>query len=128
MPSSRTRPEGIRHEGRSGEVEGWWSVAIGKRGADGDWVDSAIVDETVLPGGVGNAGLVVQVGDTVRRPWHPSTPATHALLTYLHDVLPGVAPRPLGRDEQGREVLSFLPGEVAVDPFPVWATNSDYLI
>jgi hypothetical protein len=86
------------------------------------------MDETVLHGGVGNAGLVVRVGDTVRRPWHPSTPATHALLTYLDEVLPGVAPVPLGRDEQGREVLSFLPGEVAVTPFPAWAASPEYLM
>jgi hypothetical protein len=88
---------------------------------------SSIVDEMVLPGGVGNAGLVVRIGDTVRRPWHPSTEATHAVLTYLNEVLPGVAPLPLGRDEQGREVLSYLPGEVAVEPFPAWAAGPDYL-
>ena len=86
------------------------------------------MDETLLAGGVGNAGLVVRVGDTVRRPWHPSTPATHALLSYLDEVLPGTAPVPLGQDEKGREVLSYLPGEVAVEPFPVWATSSRYLI
>jgi aminoglycoside phosphotransferase len=37
------------------------------------------------------------------------TPAVHDLLRYLHDVgYP--APQPIGVDEQGREVLSFLPG------------------
>ncbi|MGI5429243.1 phosphotransferase [Streptomyces sp. CA-179760] len=36
----------------------------------------------------------------------------HALLGHLHDVGFGAAPRPLGIDEQGREVLTFMPGHV----------------
>ena len=86
------------------------------------------MEEILLPGGVGNAGLVTKVGDTVRRPWRPATAATHALLAHLNEVLPGVAPVPLGRDEQGREVLSFLEGEVAVPPFPKWVAGEEFLI
>ena len=82
----------------------------------------------VLPGGMGNGGLVVKAGDTVRRPWRPSTPAAHAVLTRLNEVLPGGAPVPLGRDESGREVLSFLDGEVAVPPFPEWVTSERFLV
>ncbi len=67
-----------------------------------------------LTGGNRNAG-VVRVGDTVRRPAGPWTPAVHALLTHLRSVgFPG-APRPLGLDERGREVLEFIPGDV---PWP----------
>lgn len=51
--------------------------------------------EHVLPGGVGNAGQVVRVGDTVRRPWHPTTPTIHGLLAHLAEAAPGVAPEPL---------------------------------
>ncbi|MER6950002.1 phosphotransferase [Nonomuraea sp. NPDC000554] len=52
------------------------------------------------------------MGDTVRRPAGPWTPAVHALLAHLHDVgFPG-APRPLGIDDRGREVLTFAPGDV----------------
>ncbi|MGY1497897.1 phosphotransferase [Streptomyces sp. QTS52] len=58
-----------------------------------------------------NAG-VVRIGDTVRRPAGPWTPAVHALLAHLHEVGFRAAPRPLGIDEQGREVLSFVRGEV----------------
>lgn len=55
---------------------------------------------------------VVRVGDTVRRPAGPWTDTVDAFLAHLHDVgFPG-APRPLGRDEQGRQVLEFLEGEV----------------
>ncbi len=59
-----------------------------------------------------NSG-VVRVGDTVRRPAGAWTPAVHALLNHLHAVGFHGAPRPLGLDEQGREVLTFIPGTVA---------------
>ncbi|MEU8122631.1 phosphotransferase [Spirillospora sp. NPDC049024] len=66
-------------------------------------------DEEPLPGGNVSAG-VVRIGDTVRRPAGAWTPAVHALLTHLHGVGFRAAPRPLGIDEQGCEVLSFVPG------------------
>lgn len=59
----------------------------------------------------GNVGGAVRVGDTVHRATGPWTPAVHALLGYLDGRLPHV-PRVLGCDEQGREVLSYLPGQV----------------
>jgi aminoglycoside phosphotransferase (APT) family kinase protein len=69
------------------------------------------MDEIPLTGGNASAG-VVRVGDTVRRPAGPWTPAVHALLEHLRSVgYPG-SPRPLGMDERGREVLEFMPGEV----------------
>lgn len=72
------------------------------------------MDEIPLTGGNTSAG-VVRVGNTVRKPAGPWTPSVHALLTHLRSVgFPG-APRALGTDEQGREVLEFLPGEV---PWP----------
>ncbi|MCZ2809998.1 phosphotransferase [Modestobacter sp. VKM Ac-2979] len=65
---------------------------------------------------------VVRVGDTVRRPAGPWTDSVDALLAHLHAVgFPG-APRPLGRDEQGRQVLQFLAGE-AGSPDPRWSTT-----
>ena len=64
-----------------------------------------------LAGGNMSSG-VVRVGDTVRRPAGPWTPAVHALLTHLHAAgFPG-APRPLGIDEHGREVLTFIPARL----------------
>lgn len=39
----------------------------------------------------------------------------HALLTHLHEVGFTGAPRPLGLDERGREVLTYAPGDV---PWP----------
>ncbi len=53
---------------------------------------------------------VVRVGDTVRRSAGSWTPAVHDLLRYLHEhSYP--APRPLGIDDEGREVLTFVPGD-----------------
>jgi Phosphotransferase enzyme family len=59
----------------------------------------------------GNVGGAVRVGDTVRRPTGPWTPAVHALLGHLAGRVPHI-PRVLGVDDQGREVLSYLPGRV----------------
>jgi hypothetical protein len=52
----------------------------------------------------------VRIGDTVHRRAGPWTPAVHALLRYLERAsFP--APRVLGMDAQGREVLRFIEGE-----------------
>ncbi|GIE29637.1 hypothetical protein Ait01nite_026820 [Actinoplanes italicus] len=77
----------------------------------------------------GNDGGAVRIGDTVRRVPGPWTPAVHALLRHLHDVGFGRVPRALGFDEQGREVLSFMPGTVvgAARPWPGWVHSDDAL-
>jgi Phosphotransferase enzyme family len=66
--------------------------------------------EEILPGG--NTSVVVRVGDTVRRHTGHWTPAVHALLAHLQSVGFGDAPTVLGIDDQGREVLPFVSGEV----------------
>lgn len=68
--------------------------------------------EMPLIGGNMSSG-VVRVGDTVRRPAGPWTPAVHALLGHLHAAGFHGAPRPLGLDEHGREILTFIPGTIA---------------
>jgi hypothetical protein len=70
-----------------------------------------VVDDQEIPLEGGNVGGAVRVGNTVRRRTGPWTPAVHALLDYLASRVPHV-PRVLGRDGQGREVLSYLPGHV----------------
>lgn len=72
------------------------------------------MEEIPLTGGNVSAG-VVRVGNTVRRPAGPWTPSVHALLEHLRSVGFRGAPRPLGLDERGREVLEFIPGDV---PWP----------
>ncbi len=71
----------------------------------------------------------VRVGDTVRRLAGPWTPAVHALLAHLADKGFSGAPRPLGFDERGREVLTFLDGETVGHrkPRPAWVYAEDTL-
>lgn len=76
--------------------------------------------EIPLHGGTANRGRVHRVGDTVRRPLRPTSSATHALLRYLEDVGFDGAPRFLGIDSAGREVLSYVPGEAVTAPAPSW--------
>ena len=81
-------------------------------------------DEVLLHGGLTNAGRVTRVGDTVRRP--PSGTATWALLEHLERAGFDGAPRFLGVDDRGREMLSFLPGEAAIEPVQdrVWSDEA----
>lgn len=72
---------------------------------------------TEIPLG-GNLTDVVRVGDTVRRPWHRWSDAVHGVLDHLEAVGFTDVPRFFGRDEQGREVLSYVEGEVATRPWP----------
>jgi hypothetical protein len=84
--------------------------------------------EIALAGGMGSGGAVVRVGDTVRRPVRPHTDTVEAFLRHLADAGFTGAPRPLGRDEQGRQVLSWVEGDVAVPPFPAWAAAHTVLV
>ena len=64
--------------------------------------------EIIMLGGFVND--VVRVGNEVRRPRGPWTPAVHALLHHLERVGFAESPRVLGIDAQGRERLSFIEG------------------
>ena len=68
-----------------------------------------------LPGATANRGLVVRVGDTVRRPIAPCWPATHALLAHLSAVGFDGAPRFLAASS-GTEILTYMHGQAAVPP------------
>jgi hypothetical protein len=74
------------------------------------------VSEIVLEGG--DLNEVVKVGDTVRRPQDEWSPAVHALLAHFEAVGFDGAPRFLGVDEQGREILSFVEGDPGLAPLP----------
>jgi hypothetical protein len=86
-------------------------------------------EESPLGGGRTTVG-VVRIGNTVHRPARPSTPAVHAVLRYLEGVGFDGAPRVLGFDQQGREVLSFLDGETVAerDPWPAWVASDTALV
>ncbi|MCP3801931.1 phosphotransferase [Allokutzneria sp. A3M-2-11 16] len=67
--------------------------------------------EIPLPGGFVNR--VVKVGDTVRRSLGDRAEFVHRLLRHFDQHGWAGAPRLLGVDEQGREVLTFVDGHVA---------------
>jgi thiamine kinase-like enzyme len=77
----------------------------------------------VLQGGVANAGAVVRHGDEVVRPSNEHSKTIHALLRHVRSQgFTGVPePRRLGSD--GREWLSYIPGDVPVPPFPEWSES-----
>ena len=64
----------------------------------------------------GNMSPVWRVGNTVHREAGPWTPQVHRLLLWLHTKGVTGIPEPLGMDEEGREVLTYLPGEVGSSP------------
>ncbi|WP_326636306.1 phosphotransferase [Nonomuraea fuscirosea] len=70
---------------------------------------ATLLHEIPLQGGDVTDG-VVRVGDTVRRPASTSTPAVHALLRHLEAAGFDGAPRVVGMDGLGREILTYLPG------------------
>ncbi|MFE9206006.1 phosphotransferase [Micromonospora sp. NPDC007230] len=63
-----------------------------------------------LPGGF--IAEVSRVGDTVRRTAPANLDYVAALLGHLATAAPGLAPRHLGLDEHGRQVLTHLDGRV----------------
>ena len=69
------------------------------------------LSEVVLGGGRLTAG-VVRIGETVRRPRSSASPFTAMLLSHLARAGFDGAPRFLGSDELGRDILTFLPGDV----------------
>ncbi len=72
--------------------------------------------ETPLVGA--NVETVVRVGETVRRTTGPWTPSVHALLRHLEDSGFEHSPRVFGLDDQGREILTYVPGRTAFLPWP----------
>ena len=74
---------------------------------------SNVHEEVPLEGGA--IAEVVRVGDTVRRSTGSWTPEVHAVLRHLEAVGCDLAPRVLGVDERGREILTYLPGSTIDD-------------
>jgi len=68
------------------------------------------VTEAEIPLTGGTLNAVVRVADTVRRPAGDWTPTIHALLRHVRDRGFDLAPEPLGVDELGREILTYIPG------------------
>jgi aminoglycoside phosphotransferase (APT) family kinase protein len=80
-----------------------------------------LVGDGVTPG-------IVRIGDTVRRPLRPFSLTVQAYLAHLRNAGFTGAPLPLGIDEQGREVLSFVPGDVPRNPLPPATAGDEVLV
>ena len=78
--------------------------------------------------GAGVTAGIVRIGDTVRRPLRPFSLTVQAYLAHLRDAGFTGAPLPLGVDEQGREVLSFVPGDVPRNPLPARTAGDEVLV
>lgn len=72
-------------------------------------------------------GPVTRFGDEVRRQAGPWTANVHRLLELYASAGIAETPRPLGFTEDGRERLTFLPGDVPNYPMPAWAWNESVL-
>jgi hypothetical protein len=84
-------------------------------------------ERELLQGGVGNAGLVWREGDCVSRPAGPHATTIHALLRHVRASGFDGVPEPRGIDGDGRERLTYLPGDVPIPPFPDWCLGDDAL-
>ncbi|HUQ78882.1 MAG TPA: phosphotransferase [Patescibacteria group bacterium] len=77
--------------------------------------------EEILAGGMDPRWAPVRVGDTVRRLASSASGVICEFLLHLEAVGFDGAPHHLGTDDQGRDVLSFIEGDVPVPPYPGWA-------
>jgi hypothetical protein len=80
-----------------------------------------------LAGGMANAGAVFRHGAVVERPAPRTAHALHAHLLALAERGFDAAPRPVRLTGDGREQLTFIPGDVALPPFPRWVTTETAL-
>jgi phosphotransferase family enzyme len=81
------------------------------------------MEEQELAGGVANAGKVVRAGEHVLRPSNPHSRSVHMFLSALRDAGFYGASSPVGIDEDGRERLEFIEGDVPVPDYPDWAQS-----
>lgn len=79
-----------------------------------------------LAGGDVTVG-VVRVGDTVRRPRQEQSAFVAAYLGHLERAGFAGAPRFLGVDERGRDVLDFVEGDVPGTPPEAWSATDEAL-
>ena len=83
--------------------------------------------EQQLDGGIANAGHVVRVGPHVLRPSSPHSGSIHAFLRAVKRAGFEGAPSPVGIDEDGRERLVFIDGDVPLAPYPEWSQSDTAL-
>jgi hypothetical protein len=82
-------------------------------------------NEEMLTGG--NVSNVYRSGDTIRRELKSDSPKIHKLLKHLENKGFSYAPKFLGIDEKGREILSFIEGEAGNYPLKEYMWSNDVL-
>src|SRR5262245_45895101 len=68
----------------------------------------------------GNSSTVVRIGNQIYRNTGPWTPTIHKLLKQLRGRGVIEDPEVIGIDKKGREILSFIQGNVGNYPLPEW--------
>ncbi len=81
----------------------------------------------LLVGGMVNAGAVFRRGALVERPAPRTARALHVHLLALKEHGFDAAPTPVRLTADGREQLTFIPGDVALPPFPHWSMTQTAL-
>ena len=84
--------------------------------------------EHIAPQFSGAMSHVVRIGQTVRRPVHRNTAAVQVLLKHLEQVGFDEAPRALGVDGEGREVLSYISGTAGHYPLKPYVLSESTLV
>lgn len=83
-------------------------------------------DSKCLQGGRENQ--IIRIGDTVHRPTGRWTKQVHELLYHLREKGFYSVPEVLGFDDQEREIISFIPGEVSNYPLSTAASSIKALV
>jgi serine/threonine protein kinase len=68
--------------------------------------------EIILNTGKTNLGKIIRKGNTIRRPINENSDFVQELLCYLETMNFDASPRFLGIDEQKREIISYIQGDV----------------
>jgi hypothetical protein len=79
--------------------------------------------EEALSGGVANAGRVSRDNGHVLRPASPHSTSVHRFLSALRTEGFEGASQPIGIEDDGRERLVFIDGDVPLPPYPGWAQS-----
>lgn len=82
-------------------------------------------EEEILTGG--NVSKVYLSGDTIRRELKPGSTKIHKLLQHLENKNFNHAPKFLGTDNRGREILTHIEGEAGHYPLKKYMWSNDVL-
>lgn len=85
------------------------------------------MNEEQLRQGTANTGSVVRSGGHVLRPSSRSSASVHAFLRAVRATGFEGVPMPVGIDDDGRERLEFIDGQVPTTPYPDWSRSDTAL-